>query len=196
MKYNKEQITELVIKAKNGNETAVYHLVQFYQRDLLIFGTSLLRNHSIACEIVQDSLITAFQEIHKFNLENNFKSWIFSIVKNKCMNFNKSAQRRESEPINENHENLHDPQKSIQIQEIIHLILSKMEEPDKEILLLVDFQGFSYEEASKFFEITEMIVKVRLRRARTKFLEIYKELDVEITGYLTLPSLKKQRGGS
>ena len=58
------------------------------------------------------------------------------------------------------------------IQQFIQEGLLKLKEDQRELLILRDLQGFSYEEIGRLFQLSEGTVKSKLHRARMNLKEI------------------------
>ena len=58
------------------------------------------------------------------------------------------------------------------IQQFIQKGLLKLKEDQRELLVLRDLQGFSYEEIGRLFQLSEGTVKSKLHRARMSLKEI------------------------
>ncbi len=53
-------------------------------RDLYRYALCLMKNPQEAEDAVSEAVITAYENIHKLKKEEAFKSWIFTILTNKC----------------------------------------------------------------------------------------------------------------
>ena len=67
-------------------------------RDLYRYALCLMKNPQEAEDAVSEAVITAYENIHKLKKEEAFKSWIFTILTNKCKkrlkNFRNKRQHR------------------------------------------------------------------------------------------------------
>ena len=64
-------------------------------RDLYRYALCLMKNPQEAEDAVSEAVITAYENIHKLKKEEAFKSWIFTILTNKCKKRLKKALREE-----------------------------------------------------------------------------------------------------
>ena len=53
-------------------------------RDLYRYALCLMKNPQEAEDAVSEAVIAAYENIHKLKKEEAFKSWIFTILTNKC----------------------------------------------------------------------------------------------------------------
>ena len=63
------------------------------------------------------------------------------------------------------------------IRENVNRVLKELESNDREILILKDVQGLSYEEISKVLDLPMGTVKSRIARARLAFKETWKRME-------------------
>ncbi len=78
--------SQLVERAKLRSLSAFSELVQRHQRGLIRLSLRFVRDLSLAEDIVQDSLIKAFEKLHTFEGRSSFKSWIYQITVNTAKN--------------------------------------------------------------------------------------------------------------
>jgi RNA polymerase sigma-70 factor (ECF subfamily) len=70
-----------------GDEKSFELLVKQYLRPIYSFAYRYVNNAQDAEDITQDVFVKAWRHIKKFNQEKSFKTWIFSIAKNTCIDF-------------------------------------------------------------------------------------------------------------
>jgi RNA polymerase sigma-70 factor (family 1) len=82
----------LVSELKNGNEKAFRKLYDFYHQDIYGYSISLLKSKELAEENVQDVFLKIWLRRENLNLEQSFKSFLFTIARNQAFNLlNKAA---------------------------------------------------------------------------------------------------------
>ena len=82
----------LVSELKNGNEKAFRKLYDFYYQDIYGYSISLLKSKELAEENVQDVFLKIWLRRETLNLEQSFKSFLFTIARNQAFNLlNKAA---------------------------------------------------------------------------------------------------------
>lgn len=77
---------ELVQKTKEGSTQAFAVLVSRYEKPLLHMGVRYVGDVQIAEDLVQESLLKAYQKIESFEFRSAFKSWLFRILINTAKN--------------------------------------------------------------------------------------------------------------
>lgn len=78
----KEQVEAL----KNGSYRSFTVLYDYYSSQLYGFVYDLLRSHSLTKDVVQETFISVWIHRGKLNLEMSFKSYLFTIARNKLYN--------------------------------------------------------------------------------------------------------------
>jgi RNA polymerase sigma-70 factor (ECF subfamily) len=179
-----DEDSELVSLCKKGDLSAFEALVQRHQKRMFNIAYRMLGDYDEAANIVQDTFLSAYRGIKDFAEKARFSTWLCTIVINHSRNRLKQLRaRRLHEPFS-----LDDPLLSdsgqIQIepasnepsaleglekkdiQEKVQQCISRLDSEFREVIVLRDMQGFSYEDISDILRIPEGTVKSRLFRAR------------------------------
>nr|WP_256489808.1 sigma-70 family RNA polymerase sigma factor [Pleionea sp. CnH1-48] len=125
-----------------------------------------------AQDVVQDSLHTILKHSAVPTESGQFKAWFYTIVRNKVIDRLRTRKRRPTvdaeeasltaAECNEPEASLHQKQVQLQIQQA----LSELSEAQREIILLKDWQGFSYADIARILGVENGTVMSRLHRAR------------------------------
>jgi RNA polymerase sigma-70 factor (ECF subfamily) len=151
---------------------------------MLNIAYRMLGDYDDACDVVQEAFIAAYKAIKKFKGEAKFSTWLYRIVINYAKNRLKQLQiaaKREgfslddvgeiktkeacSQPVSAGvnpSAQLEKKEREEQVQKCI----SALDEEFKEVLVLRDIEGLSYEEIKDILKIPDGTVKSRLSRAR------------------------------
>ena len=105
------------------------------------------------------------------------KSWLFTTAYNALINFVKKSGRTSSLEQMEIEYGKED-KNDFELKEIIDKALTHLNDQQKSILLLRDYEGYSYEEIGEILKLNESQVKVYLFRARQKVKEQIKDLTI------------------
>ena len=171
----------LIRAAQRGDLEAFNLLILRYQNLLFGIALRLLNDEDAASDAVQEALISAFRRFSTFR-GDSLKSWLARVVVNACYDELRRKHRQHSVPLEQfNAEGdeietsywLVDPQadpevqfESSEIQTAIQHSLDKLPSVYRLMLVLVDIEGLSYEEAAMAAGIPVGTVKSRLARAR------------------------------
>ncbi len=132
-------------------------------------------------DLTQDVFLMLFIKLASFKGKSKFSTWLYSFTYNFCVNYvNRDKQRKMSDksiPVEDTEYKLaaEVPDKSIydmkanKLEKALKLISAE----DKSILLLKYQDGVSIKELTEVLELGESAVKMRLKRAKAKLLEIY-----------------------
>ncbi|MBN1252852.1 MAG: RNA polymerase sigma factor [Bacteroidales bacterium] len=138
--------------------------VDNFSDNLYRFILKNIKNEAIAEDVVQDSF-----EILWINHENlkfeKAKSYLFSTGYHKMIDQIRKNKKFTDLEDKTSYEQIHEEQYS-DIQEILNNAISQLPEIQKHVLLLRDYEGYSYKEISEITNITETQVKVYIYRAR------------------------------
>ena len=148
----------------------------------------LLDCRADAEDVVQDSVHSALRQSKIPQDNRQFKSWFYTIVRNKVIDLHRTKKRRPSSEFDEqnggvygsteiNHSST--PEQDLELtrtQWLVQRTMSRLTQEQREIVLLKDWHGFSYAEISQILSIESGTVMSRLHRARLAFRKIYQEL--------------------
>jgi len=176
----------LIKKAVSGDEASFEALIFSCKGKAYNIAFRYLRNQEDAMDALQESFIKIFRHLGKFNGESSFDTWVYRIVVNTCNDMLKKSKKR-TEPLafynqkEESHQweipdtELLPDERLIQKEKSTYILdcLEKIPIEQKEILILRDIQGFSYEEIAVILKANVGTVKSRLSRARLKLREVY-----------------------
>lgn len=168
----------LVEKCKNGDSSSQYELYKLYVDAMYNIGMRMLGNKEDAEDIVQESFISAFKNLHSFNYESTFGAWLKRIVINRSINYLKKKQIAVV-PI-EQHEfhladEIEEEAKSVEINKVKKGI-EKLPTGYKQIINLYLIEGYDHVEIAEVLDIAASTSKSQYHRAKKKLLEIIKEL--------------------
>lgn len=138
------------------------------------FAISLTRNPSLADDMVQDALVKAWTKIDTFEHGTNMRAWLFTIVRNTYYSHHRKARREVSDADGIYSENLaqkpdHDGR--LQMRDF-NTAFDQLNPEQREALVLIGAEGFSYEEAAETCGVAIGTMKSRVNRARLRLAEL------------------------
>lgn len=169
-------IDELIKQAQKGNSNAFEEIILGYKNILYKIAKTRLSNIDDIEDAVQETIISAYQSIYKLRDTTKFKSWIITILINKCNRINKKKSK-----LNVSYEEIDveryvgkcDISTSIGFDELIS-ILSKDE---KTIMTLFYSEDYTSKEISKIMKLNENTVRRKIFDARKKVEKKIKEVE-------------------
>ena len=179
-----DEDAELVSFCKKGNVDAFEELVRKHQKKMLNIAFRMIGNYEDACEIVQDAFVSAYKAIRHFEEKAKFSTWLYAIVVNLSrnrINQLKIQGSREAfsmdDPVSTDSGEL-----AVELASSEPSVLERLEKKDvqqkvqecinaldnefREVIILRDLQGFSYDDISDMLKMPDGTVKSRIFRAR------------------------------
>jgi RNA polymerase sigma-70 factor, ECF subfamily len=160
---------DLVVRAKKGDAEAQTALVRATQERLFRFCYHLCRDRGLAQDLAQDSLIRALAEIGKLKEPEKFLSWLYRIARNLFLDHVKSPANATKLEVDEKLEAQDDQEFSLHLRQV----LQQLDPEDRFLLLLIDLEERTYQEAAEIVGISESNVKFRLHHIRKEFINKY-----------------------
>jgi RNA polymerase sigma-70 factor (ECF subfamily) len=184
-----ENESELVRRAKAGDQRAFTKLVKKYESTVYSFAFKVCMDEEKAAETLQDTFVNVYKKLDQFNGKAKFSTWLYQIVTNNCLMKRRrskleqssiSLQSTESVPVDHDSENpLHPihiipltdstPQDDLvnkELREHLDNAILKLPMDQRIAFILRDVEGRSSEEAAKILKTSVSALKSRLRRAR------------------------------
>jgi RNA polymerase sigma-70 factor (ECF subfamily) len=172
---------EIILKILSDNETNYFEILyNRYHKKVLDKCFSILKNHSLAVDLTEDIFSKTFEKLKTFKKISSFSSWLYSITYNHCIDYlrykkklhypNWNREHEIPEIVDESEENLNEINYDnlLMIMDLIH--------PEEKALLLMKYQdSLSLKQISESLRISEDAAKMRLKRARTRVLYLYKK---------------------
>lgn len=196
MRENKQKTTdedyEFVSLCKKGDVDAFEVLVKKHQKRMFNIAYRMIGNYEEACDIVQDAFLSAYRSIKSFKGKAKFSTWLYTIV----MNLSKNRLKQLRTQLHREKFSVDDPTNNGKIrgelassgpsaleslerrdvQRKVQECINSLDEEFREVLILRDIQGFSYDEINNLLEIPEGTVKSRLFRAREAMRDCLKKV--------------------
>ncbi|MBV8933771.1 MAG: sigma-70 family RNA polymerase sigma factor [Kutzneria sp.] len=87
---------DLISKARAGDGDAFRALVQPYRAELQVHCYRMLGSLQDAEDVLQDTLLAAWQGLTGFEERASLRTWLYRIATNRCLNARRSASRRQA----------------------------------------------------------------------------------------------------
>ncbi len=148
-------------------------------RDCLFrLALSITADTAEAEDVVQDTMLRAWERREEWSQIENIQAWLLQIGKNLALDRKKRMGRTTTIPISVKGEEIGEPALSTApVSEgdyaLIQKLITELPPPQDDIMRLRDIEGFSYREIAAQLSITEDQVRVYLHRARTRLRQQY-----------------------
>ncbi len=174
-----------VLLCQKGDTNAFEVLVERHQKRMLNLAYRIVGDYDEACDVVQEAFLSAYSALRSFRREAKFSTWLYGIVVNQARNRIRQAEgrsRHESRSLDDPievkdgnrqrelpdcGESADEQLEKKEIEARVQMCIRTLETEYREVLVLRDIQGFSYEEICSMLNLPEGTVKARLFRARS-----------------------------
>lgn len=142
----------------------------------------MLNNVQDAEEVCQDAFLQVYKKIDQFEGRSSFKTWLYRIVYNLCLNRRKSAIARRNreatagETYAREVEMTHLSYFAAIPDDRVSIAVSRMDEKGREIISLRFVSEYSLNEIAEILGLGLSATKMRLYRAMNEFKRIYSTL--------------------
>lgn len=173
---------ELVQAFKHGNEEVFEEIVRRYQKKVYNTTYRMMGNPEDANDLAQEVFIRVYRNLERFQGKSSFSTWLFTIATNICRDELRKRQRRV--PVQSLSEPIHledgDLEREIadesmtpetlslnrEFHDEVQAVIDQLPAEQKEVIVLREIQGFSYEEIADIAGVSLGTVKSRISRAR------------------------------
>lgn len=138
------------------------------------FAMSLTHNSAAADDLVQDAVVKAWGNFDKFQPGTNLRAWLFTILRNTYYSLYRKRRREVEDPDGKmagqmSEKPAHDGHLAMTD---FRAAFAQLTVEQREVLILVGAEGFSYEEAAEMCGCAVGTVKSRTNRARKQLAEL------------------------
>ena len=146
--------------------------------NLRAFAISLCGDVDRADDLVQETLVKAWNKLGSFEQGTNFKAWLFTILRNVYFSQHRKLKREVDDPDEQYQNSLAVQPEQYGFLDLADFrsALGKLPPDQREALVLVGAEGFSYEEAAEICGCAVGTIKSRVNRARNRLAQ---ELHIE-----------------
>ena len=172
----------IVRKVLQGDVNAFEKLVTEYERAVYAIAQRMTGNAEDAADMTQETFIKAYNSLSSFRGDSKFSVWLYRIANNVCLDFLRSRSRKptvslsaEDDDGEETQLDIADESQSPELllesaltRDAVRRGLEQLSPEYRQILLLREIQGLSYEEIAAALGIESGTVKSRIFRARKR----------------------------
>lgn len=192
MKTYPDTETMLIATAQRGDLDAFNLLVLKYQDMMYRVSVRVTRDERSAEDATQNALIQAFNSLRSFR-GGSFKSWLARVAINASYDELRREKRHIAMPLeqfNNEGEEIESPTwmidlsagpedlaESSELQEVLQRCIRALTPDYRLVVILVDIEGMSYEEAAQVTRVPVGTVKSRLARARMQLRTALKKFE-------------------
>lgn len=156
----------IISGCKKGQELAYKALLEKYSPALMAVCLRYMKEREHAKDVLQDSLIKIFKNIHQYEEKGSFRNWLITIVVNTCLK--EIKKYRHLEDINSILSEVNREMSAIDdlnIKDLLNL-LNQLPDMQRIVFNLFAVEGYSHAEIAALLEIAESSSRVYMSRAR------------------------------
>ena len=172
---------ELVNRSQKGDLGAFNMIVERYQTQVFNVSVRLLSNAASAEDATQEAFISAYKAIGRFR-GGSLRAWLLRIATNTSYDAMPASRRRPALSLDQSMQNpgFREPAGGESPEQLalrgelgaeIQRAISSLPNDQKTVMVLIDVQGLSYDEAAESMGASIGTVKSRLSRARARVRE-------------------------
>ena len=171
-----------------GEERAFQELVERYQARLLNFVVRTIGDRERGEDLVQEVFIRVYRHIHRFDRSKKFSTWIYTIASNLAKNELRNRSRNPLVFFQTLKKHWDDEDRPLQFEDsamrpddlyrkrhlraLVEQSVQQLPEHHRQVFVLRELEGKSYEEIAEITGCNLGTVKSRLNRARNSFAAI------------------------
>ena len=178
----REQEAAIVRKVLGGDANAFETLVLEYEKIVYNIALRMTGNSEDAADMTQEAFIKAYNSLQSFRGDSKFSVWLYRIVSNVCLDFLRSKNRRPTVSLSVEDDDGEDTQLDVAdesqspellldrklTRDSVRRGLDSLPPDYRQILLLREIQGLSYDEIAQALSLEVGTVKSRIFRARKR----------------------------
>ena len=186
---------ELVRSAQKGDDGAFEALVRSYEKRVYHLALRMCGNAEDAYEVAQEAFLSAWKGMRFFRGDSSFSTWLYRLTSNAAIDFLRRQRRQGgSDGVSLDDEDTflevadpapspHQQAERLELRDALARGLGALSPEHRQVLLLRELQGLTYEEIAAALELDLGTVKSRIARAREK-LRKYLVASGNFSGYL------------
>jgi RNA polymerase sigma-70 factor (ECF subfamily) len=178
---------ELIKRVLAGDKDSFAELVRRHHTKTISLCLSLLGNNAEAEDAAQDAFLKAYKALSSFTGEAQFTTWLYQITYHHCLDVLRKRTREKLQSwdalVEESGEQIQDllsspenMEQSLETKDLVRRVLKALPEDYRNILIIREINGLTYEEISAVLRISMDAVKGRLKRARADLEEKVRHL--------------------
>lgn len=173
--------SEIMLRAKAGDDLAFDYLVQKFRRSMVAFMYRMARNQSIAEELAQEVFLRVYRSRESYAAEAKFSTWLYRIATNLALNHLRDTRNERGEvkvsldetdeesgkkvDVADSHRTIEEEMVRRERMQQIRSHVQALPERQRLAVIMHKYQEMDYREISKVLKMSESATKSLLFRA-------------------------------
>lgn len=184
---SRELESQLIRRVQEGGREFFEPLVRTYEAEAHRVAAAIMGDGDAASDAVQEAFIKAYGALDRFELGRSFRPWFLQILRNQCRDMLRRRKAGfDTQPMTsvmaERLPSSSDPERARHREEARDLLwaaLGRVSIDHREVLVLKEIQGLTYDEIAEAVGVPEGTVASRLYHARRALKDALDEMGVE-----------------
>lgn len=173
----------VIARARQGDLASFHELIDRHQVAIFNVVLRTVKDPSLAEDVTQDTFVRAWRSVGQFR-GGNVRGWLMRIAINRAYDLLRSQKRKPADSLDaldyepvpswSSSSDTEDPiafTARRELSTVLEAMLARLPDDQRTALLLVDLEGFSYDEAAGIMAVAPGTIKSRISRARARLRE-------------------------
>lgn len=167
---------ELWLRARDGDRAALDAVLRAHETQIYRFGLRLCGNEDAAREVLQRTMLAAFENLSSFRGDARPSTWLYALARSACSRLHR---RTRSAPVHDvpmddaapslaSDTRPDDDLQRAQMADLVATAIGMLPPDAREVVVLRDVEGLPAEEAAGILGLQIPALKSRLHRARAQ----------------------------
>lgn len=144
-----------------------------YKKQVFYYILRMLSDRMLAEDLTQDVFLKLFEHFNSIRDKSRIKFWIYTTARNQVYQHIRKKKRAQPAELDESFpapENVEEDYSEKEMKTIVRDTLELLPEDQKDVFVLKEYSGLSYQEIAELLAIDTSLVKSRLYKARQKMI--------------------------
>ena len=177
----------LLALAKCGDQAAFGQLMERYEKQVYRQALGLVGHPEDAADVTQEVFFKAWRGLPSFHGDSSFSTWLYRLTGNAAIDFLRREKKRRGDLSLDDADRCWDsrltdpaatPGQALEQKELRQAVLrglGQLSEEHRQVLVLREINGASYEEIGQALDLPPGTVKSRVARARLALAKLLRE---------------------
>lgn len=165
-------------------DLAFEKIVKQYEQRLFQVAVRLLQDSDAADEVVQETFMSFYRNMHKFEGKSKVYTYLYRIAVNRSIDYirkKKTRKNYEEEYLKENKSKIEAGyQEDLDIKIVLQKSLDQLDVKYRTPIVLLEYENMKYKEIAEVMGISLSAVKMRIFKGREKLLKILTNMGVSL----------------
>jgi RNA polymerase sigma-70 factor (ECF subfamily) len=170
-----------MVRLIEGDDSALNELMERWQKPLHSFISRYVTNHADSIALAEETFVRVYHHRSRFNFKSKFSTWLLTIATNLCRHHGRWRRRHPTISLDDpaSSDDISDEYLYISAEDtpsvlaerselamLVQAEIARLPHDLKTVVLLFEYENFSYDEIGEILGCTSKAVETRLYRAR------------------------------